>query len=298
MKPFLLFLSLFSFLNPLFEFTCQAASPAKPEQIVIGFIPSENADKLKKNAVALARQIQKRIGIQTNVLISKDYQGLIDAMKEKKIDFAFFTAMSFVFAEKQADAKVLLQKVWAQPFYYSLIVTSKKKGIRKLEDLKGKKFAFVDEKSTSGFLYPSVAFQEKKMDPKRDFKEVLFKGNHEAAVKAVLSGEADAAAIFSDDREGKKSAWAQFAKDHMNDLQVLWVSDPIPNDPFSVRKDFYDQYPTVSYDLMFALTEMQENPEGRETLKNLLGVIEMRLATSGLYEPVRKMVKTLNLRLK
>ena len=267
-----------------------------PSQITIGFIPGEDPETIKKAGLGLAQLLQEKVGIAVNIHISKDYQGLIEAMKQKKIDFAFFSAMTFVFAEKQAGAKVLLKKVWDNPFYYSVIVAKKSSGIKKVEDLKGKTIAFVDEKSGSGYLYPKVMLKRKKLDPDKFFKKTFFAGNHQSAILAVVEGKADAATVFSDSTDGSKSAWSNFSPQTISQQKVLWVSDPIPNDPFAVRQDFYDKYPRTVHDLMFALIELDDY-KGKNKLKELLNVNEMQTATSRHYEPVREMVKELDLRL-
>lgn len=271
------------------------ADPA-PSQITIGFIPGDSPEKLKASGLKLAALLQEKTGVDVNIHISKDYQGLIEAMKQKKIDFAFFSAMTFVFAEKQAGAKVLLKKVWEGPFYYSALVVKKSSKFKKVEDLKGKTIAFVDEKSGSGYLYPRMMLKKKGLDPQKFFKQTIFTGNHQSAVLAVVDGKADAAAIFSDSTDGKKSAWSHFSPKTLEQQKVLWLSEPIPNDPFAVRQDFYDKYPRIVHDVMFALIELDDY-KGKNMLKELLNVNEMQTATSRHYEPVRELVRELDLKL-
>jgi phosphonate transport system substrate-binding protein len=269
---------------------------AEPKQITIGFIPGDSPEIVQKSGLELVRRLQKVIGIPMTMYISKDYQGLIDAMKNRKVDFAFFTAMSFVFAEKQAGAKVLLKKVWDGPYYYSVIVAPQGSGIKKIEDLQGKKFAFVDKKSTSGYLYPSVMMKKKGITPKDFFKSSFFAGNHKAAVKAVLKGKAHAASVFANDEKGSESAWEFFAP-KKSKKNTLWVSKPIPNDPFCVHKDFYQQYPRLVHDIMFAFIDLKDVKGEGNFWKKHFGVSEMIMATSRQYEPVRELVKELKLKL-
>ena len=67
-------------------------------------------------------------------------------------------------------------------------------------------------------------------------------GDVEAAITLLRKkGEVDAVAVFSDDKAGKKSALVKYAKNPQFSKQtaILWVSEPIPNEPFTVRQDFY-----------------------------------------------------------
>ena len=276
----------------------KGAAADDPQSATIGFIPSEDPEILKKNGVEIAKKLQEKLGVPVNIYVSKNYSGLIDAMKEKKIDFAFLTAATFVFAEKEAGAKVLLKKVWAGPYYWSTIVTRKASKIKNLRDLKGKRVGFVDEKSASGYLYPRAAFIKKGLNPDKDFSEVKFFGNHEATIKALFGGLADAVAVYADDSKGKLGAWTEYATaEQSKQIQSLWVSDPIPNDPFCVRQDFYEKHPRFVHDLMFTLIEMGDEPDSKHSLKKLLGMTTLSTATSKQYEPVRDLVKSLNLKL-
>ncbi len=282
----------------LFTFSPSSFGATNPKEIRMGFIPGDAPEKTIYTANELGKILGDRLGVKIIPVIPKNYQELINGMRDKQVDFAFFSAMTFVFAEADAGAKVLLKKVWKEPFYYSVIVVKKNSSIKKIEDLKGKTIAFVDEKSASGYLYPSVMLKKRKIDPKIFFKKILFKGNHQAAVQSVMSGEADAAAVFSDDKTGKETAWVQYAADKGASQRIIWTSEAIPNDPFCVRKDFYEKYPQFTHDMMFALIDLGSTDSGGESLlKKYLDVKELKLATTRQYDPVKEMVKALNLRL-
>lgn len=268
-----------------------------PLGITIGVIPGGNPENLREQGLALAKELQTKLHIPVNIYVSKNYMGLIEAMKAKKVDFAFFTSMTYVFAEEQAQAKVLLKKVWQEPYYYSAIIAPQKSEIKKLKDLKGKRIAFVDDKSSSGYLYPQVALKKLGLSDK-DFKEIVFSGNHQASIQLLETKKVDAAAVFSDDEKGRRGAWVKFGTEKKAQYRILWMSAPIPNDPFCVRQDFYDLYPKTTHTLMFALIDILEGAHNKDTYSEILGSRDLMPATSKQYDPVREMVKALNLELK
>ncbi|MGZ3800641.1 MAG: phosphate/phosphite/phosphonate ABC transporter substrate-binding protein [Bdellovibrio sp.] len=270
---------------------------ATPPAITIGMIPGGNPDSLKEQSLNFAKELQNKIHIPVNVYISKNYQGLVEAMKTQKVDFAFFSSLTYVFAEQEAKAKVLLKKVWEGPFYYSALIVNKNSKIKSLKDLKGKTIAFVDEKSSSGYLYPRVALKKSGLADK-DFKQVVFSGNHQASIQLLESGKVDAVAVFSNDEKGKDAAWVRFGTDKKIKYRTLWISDPIPNDPFCVRQDFYDSYPKTTHTLMFAIIDIVDETKDKNSYSELLGSHELIPATSKQYDPVREMVKALNIELK
>ncbi|MBK9293194.1 MAG: phosphate/phosphite/phosphonate ABC transporter substrate-binding protein [Oligoflexia bacterium] len=261
-----------------------------PKEIVMGFVPGENPEKIKKSASDFAQFLEKKLNVQVEVFVPSNYDGLVTAMADKKIDFGFFSALTFVEAEKKAHAKVLLKKVWKSPYYYSALVVLKKSAIKSIEGLKNKKIGFVDEKSASGFLYPKAMFLKKGIKPEKYFSEIKFYGNHEATIDALFKNKVDAVAVFSDDAKGQSGAWLK-NKNYNKNINILWLSEPIPNDPLCVREDFYEKYPRYTHDLMFTLIDMQDNPEEKELLKHFIGADSLALATSRQYDPVRELIK-------
>lgn len=266
------------------------ASKGTPEKIVIGFNPGGDPARIKTKAAELAADLQKQIGLPIHVLISKDYDGLVEAMKDKKVDFAFLTAKTFVTAEEKAGAKVLLKKVWSEPFYFATLITRKSSKITKLKDLKGKRVTFVDRSSASGYLYPSVALAREGLK-ESDYADVVFSGNHAASVQTLEKGATDAIATFADSKKAESGAWTKFGALKGKDVRVLWVSEPIPNDPFCVRQEFYNEWPLVTHSLMLALVDVFDSKRG--DYAELLGAKELMPATSRQYDPVREMVKSL-----
>lgn len=296
LKKFILSIFLLFFAANSFATDTQKSEPT-PSSITVGLIPSGNPERLREQGLALAKDLQERLNIPVNIYISKDYVGLIDAMKTKKIDFGFFSSLTFVFAEEQANAKVLLKVVWNEPYYYSAIVTTKASGIKTLKELRNKRIAFVDEKSSSGYLYPQVALRKVGISDK-EMKQVVFSGNHQASMNQLDLGKVDAAAVFSDDEKGKVGAWTQFGAHKKEHYKVIWQSAPIPNDPFCVRQDFYEKYPKTTHTLMFSLIEIIGEAKKKGTYSEFLGSRDLMPATSKQYDPVREMVKALNIELK
>lgn len=271
------------------------AKEVAPKSISLGLIPSENPQELKKNGALLAKKLTEKLGVTVNIFIPKNYQGLIEAMQQKKVDYAFFTAMSFVYAERLAGAKVLMKKVWDNPFYYSTVFVRNDSPAKTLKDLKSLQVAFVDQKSTSGFLYPLVALKKQGLAQK-DLGASIFTGTHEKSAQALVEGKVQAAAFFADSIDGSKSALHKFFPKQAKDYRALWISDAIPNDPFVVRQDFYDRYPQFTHQMMFAFLDLQEDEKGN-LLKTFLGINAVMMATSRQYDPVRELVRELDLKL-
>lgn len=267
-----------------------------PKTVTIGLTAGGNPEAIRQQSVLFAEKLQKLLNTHVNIFISKNYEGLADAVKEKKVDYAFLSALTYVSVENRTDLKVLLKKTWTGPYYYSTLVVRKDGTVKNLKSLKNKKIAFVDMNSTSGYLYPQVYLKKNKIAD-TDFKQIIFSGSHSASVAQLEAGEVDVAAVFTDDEKGLSGAWDRFGKDKKIKYKTLWVSEPIPNDPFVVRAEFYDKYPKFTHELMYVLIELQTDEANRKQTSEVMGTGELMPATSRQYDPVREMAKTLNMKL-
>jgi phosphonate transport system substrate-binding protein len=73
--------------------------------------------------------------------------------------------------------------------YHSIGFARVDSGITSLDDMKGKKFAFADPNSTSGYLIPLVELPQAgySMEPGEYFADVVFSGGHEQSIVGVAT---------------------------------------------------------------------------------------------------------------
>ncbi|RZS97795.1 phosphate/phosphite/phosphonate ABC transporter substrate-binding protein [Cecembia calidifontis] len=192
---------------------------------------------------------------------------LIQAMLVNEVDMVFISTSGYLgYMEHSQDFEIagaLIDDSGATSSYRSVIAASKKSGISDWEGVmkksKNLKFSFVDEKSTSGYLFPIKQLESKKLIPIEDqFKTVDFSGNHMKALESILSGESDLAAFGANDLYalGKR-------KDEIN---ILWISDTIPLGPVLVSKRVEEKVKLVIEDLLLGLHFTQ--PTVFETVKS------------------------------
>src|SRR5512145_2929652 len=179
----------------------------------VGFVPAEDAQQVMQNAQPIVDILQKQLGMEIQPFVEADYTGVVEALRVNKLDVAFLTPASYVLAKNEANVKVVLKSERKGiPFYYSAIITHADSGIKTLEDLRGKTFAFGDSLSTTGNVFPRKMFKEHGIDPVRDFKQVLFSGGHDATVLAVLNGKVDAGATYANSPDNEDTAWMRYLK--------------------------------------------------------------------------------------
>ena len=111
----ILFKSIVVLLFPAFVMGAAQSNKASAG-ITIGFISGANPESFDDQGVLLAKALQKKLSLPVNIYISKSYEGLAKSMADGSIDFAFFSPSMLVQVEQQIPLKVLLKKVWKEPF--------------------------------------------------------------------------------------------------------------------------------------------------------------------------------------
>ncbi len=205
----------------------------------VGLIPSEDSRAMLAQSKDILDALENNLGSKVEGFVATDYNGVIEAMRAKHVDVAYLGPFSYVLATTvtPVEAFVIAETQKAgRTFYHSQIFTLKTSGIKTLDDLKGKNFAFVDPASTSGYAFPLAGLLKAGIEPKRDFKNVLFTGAHDANAVAVANGKVDAATIA--DRIFDAAVKKGLIK--AEDVQVVWRSQPIPESPMVWRKDLPD----------------------------------------------------------
>ncbi len=264
--------------------TATAAAPIS--NVRLGIQPNEKEADLE----AFTRELSEVTGLKIEIVVTKDYEELVTKFKDGTVDFGFFSPVNFISAEKDAGAKVLLKKVYDKSeFYYSALVVRADSKVKTVADVKSKKVAFVDPKSTSGYLYPLVMFKKAAFSVKDVQAE--FSGTHDEAVKAVAEGRVDAAAVWADEPKTNEGAWTNYQeKNPGTKFRVIAWSDPIPNDAFAVRSAFYEEQPNIVFKVMEGLIGMSDLQNS--ALKAVFDTNKMTTATSRHYDSVRAVLET------
>lgn len=277
----------------------ETSSETPPQPIRMGLTPAEGGSELQESARQLEAYLEKETGLDFQVDVPQDYGALIESMRYDQVQFGALAPLSFVKAENEAGARVLLKSVRKTgPWYYSAIITLKKYGYTSIEDLRGKKMAFGEPLSTAGTIFPKAGLIKAGIDPSTFFAEANNVGNHEVVVNAVLNGDYDAGATFCNSPEGDGGGWAQFLPEKADEFQILWVSEKIPADTISVKDTFQEKYPVTTQKVQEALLRLNDTPEGKKMLTDLYRIDGLVEAESSDYDIVREAAKLVDLPIK
>jgi len=173
------------------------------------------------------------------------------------------------------------------PTYQSQILVRTDSGITDLNGLKGKKFAFVDTLSASGYVYPTLTIKNKTgQDPKTFFAAngIIFAGGHPQAALAVYNKQVDGAATFIDARDSLVAA----NPDIKTATKVIDTAGPIPNDGVALRKGFPDD---LGKQVKQALLDYSKADDGKKILSALFQWDGMLEVDAKFYDPMAEAAK-------
>lgn len=267
-----------------------AFTPAMAAQpLTIGLIPAEDSQAMIESSRQVLDSLQKQLGMEVKPFVATDYNGVIEALRSKKLDVAYLGPFSYVLASSVADVEafaVAVTKKTGQSAYKSVIIARKDSGIAKTADLKGRTFAFVDPTSASGHLFPKAGLLQAGYDPETFFGRVIFSGSHDASILAVANKKVDAAAV-ADRILASAIAKGQVRQD---DLEIVWSSNPIPESPMVWRKDLD---PALKAKIAQALANVKDLPWGDQGVLN-----GFQPTNDAAYNVVRDTAKVLKLDLR
>ena len=226
----------------------------------VSAIPDEAPTELQRKFKPLGAMLEKKLGMKVEFIPVTDYAASVEGLINKKLDMVWFGGFTFIQAKVRSKEQVipLVQREEDERFKSVFITTDK--NITKLEDLKGKTFAFGSESSTSGHLMPRSYLLAAKINPDTDMKRIAFSGAHDATVAAVSGGKVDAGAL-------NISVWEKLLAQGKADTKLVHVFYTTPgyfDYNWSVRADMPAELRKKITDAFLNLDPA--NPQDKEIL--------------------------------
>ena len=188
-----------------------------------------------------------------DLVATTDWAGISVALANKQVDLAWMGPWGYVLAHDDSGAQAIATvKYDGKPIYYAIVVC--RPGMVKgwPDGAKGKRVSFADVGSTSGWLIPTAWFRTKGINPKEYFA-YSDGATHAANEISVASGQVDCATDFDRNR----NAMIEGGKLDRNATEVVWQSDPLPNDAIAVPKDFDPALAKRIQQILVEITEGQ-----------------------------------------
>ena len=151
---------------------------------------------------SLAQHLAERSGITIDIVYCKSYEEAINSLTDGTAEIGWLGPFAYLEAARDGQVEALavgVPKGKTSPNYSSVFVTRSDSPIHALEDVKAKRIAVSGRHSTSGFMVPrrELADVGINLDNESEFAAVIGVANHDEALRAVLDGRADVAALSS-----------------------------------------------------------------------------------------------------
>ncbi len=211
-----------------------AAAPAggSPPVLRMSAIPDQNPEKLNRLYPLVARVLSRQLGVPVRYVPMVDYAAAVSAFRTGDLDLVWFGGLTGVQARLlKPGARVVAQRDIDANFR-SVFIANPGSGLtpfvpmKGLTALRGKRFTFGSESSTSGRLMPQWFLAQVGVRP-QDFAGGApgFSGSHDATIALVQSGAYEAGVVNEQVwRSSLRSGKANRAK-----VFLLWKTPGYPD---------------------------------------------------------------------
>ncbi|MDJ0924028.1 MAG: PhnD/SsuA/transferrin family substrate-binding protein [Acidimicrobiia bacterium] len=158
------------------------------------FVPSVSAEEIIAGGELLDQVLTDATGLEFDVGVGSSYAATIEEMcASRDRTIGFIPANGYVLASDLCDVEMALKsKRFGYFEYWTQFIVQRDSGIETIDDLAGKKWAYPEAISTSGFLVPTALFNSLGLEVGDSFEA----GGHSATARAVYNGEADFGTTF------------------------------------------------------------------------------------------------------
>jgi len=273
--------------------TSRASRPSgsavsQPDFITLGYAEPEARSKTRDRMVEFARRLGVLVDIDVGVAPLPSYDRVAQLVHHSEIDLAWLSPIPMVSLARNRRV-VPLVSFHRDAFlhYRCAIIVSSASRIFSLGALRGKRAAWVDAHSASGFVMPRIELAAHSVDLRR-FGEQRFFGSHDAVVRAVASGRADFGCTFARvSRDGEMvGAWTR-TPGLASSVRVLWTFGEVPPDALVARFDLDRALRERIVRVMLAMTK---RPADHGMLADVFGADDLQIPKRALYEPLRHAV--------
>jgi phosphonate transport system substrate-binding protein len=263
---------------------------SRDNPVKIFFTPSVDANTIATNSTSFLKFMEKETGFYFKSGIPSNYVAVVEAFGSNRADVAVMNSFGYLMANAKYGAEAKLKALrHGKDYYAGAIYVSEKSGIKSVKDLAGKKFAFTDSSSTSGYLYPLKIFKDENIK----LGNTMFAIKHDNVITMIYQGQVDAgAAFYSDGFDGKikdarERVMTQFP-DVEKKIKILKITEKIPNDPFVFRKGMD---PAAVDKIIVALKKYLTTEEGKAVFKNIYAIDGVIPASNKDYDSLREVIK-------
>jgi len=269
-------------LAALFAGASLAAAPAAQAQtapaaeVTMGSVAMDIPVEMIKRLSALTNYLALTTNLNVRFRPSPNLGSAVDDLGKGQTQIAYLTPVAYIDAHKKYGVIPLVAPtIDGQPHFSLVIGVKSGSGIKTPADLKGKRFAFGDEKA----LLQRAAVESMGLKSS-DFSNFAYLKHYDNIAKAVLAGDFDGGILLNNTANAFKD----------RGIVVVGSTPPLPSYIFAVHPGMPVAVRNQLRDALLALK--RNSPEAIATLeafdKNYDGFV---LVEDQAYDPIRKLIQ-------
>ena len=234
----------------------------------------------------LLEYIADKLGREIQLVQRKTYGEINELIGMGQIDLAFICSGPYAIGRKKFGFKALaMPRVRGSHLYQAYLIVHNDSAFQKLDDLKGKSFAFTDPESNTGNFVPTYWLSKKEEKPEDFFSKTIYTYSHDNSIRAVAMSLVDGAAVNG-------QVWEYY--NHSDPVftaktRIIKKSQPFGNPPVVASSRLPNQMKTRIQSLLFS---MHQDPAGKKILDELM--IDRFITTEDeCYDPILAMKKNM-----
>lgn len=252
---------------------------AAKHAIRFGSVAMDIPAVMHRRLTPLTRYLSQQLGRPVHLKLAQDMPGAIKDVASGHVDLAYLTPVAYLKAHAMGGAQLVCKTITdGKGSFKLMIVVRADSPIKKVADLRGKKFAFGDR---AALLQRAVVVGSGiKLN---EFSRYDFLGHYDNIVRAVLHGEFDAG-ILKDTMAYK---WMN------RGVRILYASEDLPPYNIAASKNVSK---SMLHKLQVAFLKLNaKNPEHMEIIKTLDKNYDGFAITSDEeYDVVRRLIAPFN----
>ena len=243
---------------------------------------------LTRRYSGLTDYLSEELGVVVQYLPTTDYSATVTAFARGDVHMAWFGGLTGVQARSAVPGSRAIAQRQRDTQFHTAFISNKNVDVSALQDLKGLRFAFGSESSTSGHLMPRHFLYENGIDPDSDFDgPPIYSGSHDQTWLLVQGGAADAGAL-------SEAVWQKAlssGKVDESQIGLFYVTPPYFDYNWTIRPDVEEKFGDGFMDLATdAILRMDETD-----LLELFSAEKFIASENGNYAEIENVARALGI---
>lgn len=235
------------------------ADEIKP--VRFGVLSIAQPSRIHLNWQPFADYMSKQLGRPIELVVPRGFGKMKKAISNGEVDFFYINSHVFYRLKDSGKAEAIaqMQNISGGTTSHSDFFVRSDSGIKKLDDIRGKKIAYVSPMGAGGYLAPRAQIYNSGVNGQSETREVFTK-NLSNSIYGVLLGDYDVATMCGVNYTllSKKIDTGQ--------LSIIASSDAYPENVVGARPDIPAE---LKQDFKNALLSMDDSEEGRTLLQKM-----------------------------